>query len=104
MLLRLTEVSVGLVAALGCLFTSFSNKPHQVFLSYGLIFGLFPPPPIIQSSYLYSGVGASLLSDTAELIVGQYFKRRRAMVEMIIECSRAIGHIVFNLLLEKLIK
>ena len=37
---RLTAVIGGLVTALGCLFTSFANNFHQIFLSYGLIVGM----------------------------------------------------------------
>jgi hypothetical protein len=36
---RLTAVVGGLVAALGCLFSSFASQFHQLFLSYGGIVG-----------------------------------------------------------------
>ena len=36
---RLTAVLGGLVAALGLLFTSFASRFHQLFISYGTIFG-----------------------------------------------------------------
>ena len=36
---RLTAVLGGLVAALGCLFTSFASQFHQLFLSYGIMIG-----------------------------------------------------------------
>ena len=36
---RLTSVSGGLVTALGCLFTSFATRFHQIFFSYGIIIG-----------------------------------------------------------------
>lgn len=36
---RLTAVMGGLVAALGCLFTSFATRFHQLFLSYGIMMG-----------------------------------------------------------------
>ena len=38
---RLTAVLGGLVAALGCLFTSFASQFHQLFLSYGIMIGTF---------------------------------------------------------------
>ena len=36
---RLTAVLGGLVTALACLFTSFANQFHQLFLSYGIMLG-----------------------------------------------------------------
>merc|ERR1740129_2563850 len=63
---RLTAVVGGLVAALGCLFTSFATRLQQVFFSYGLLLG----------------IGVGCVVDTATLMVGQYFKRRREAVEI----------------------
>ena len=37
---RITAVIGGLVTALGCLFTSFANNFHQIFLSYGIVVGI----------------------------------------------------------------
>lgn len=37
---RLTAVLGGLVVALGCLFSSFANQFHQLFLSYALLVGM----------------------------------------------------------------
>jgi hypothetical protein len=36
---RVTAVIGGLVAALGCLFSSFASQFHQLFFSYGAIIG-----------------------------------------------------------------
>ncbi|XP_046638831.1 monocarboxylate transporter 2-like isoform X4 [Daphnia pulicaria] len=72
---RLTAVFGGLLAALGLLFTSFASQFHQLFLSYGLILG----------------VGVGLTRDTATLMVGQYFKRRREAVEIALVGSSGIG-------------
>ena len=38
---RLTAVIGGLVAALGCLFSSFASQHHQLFLSMGLMLGVY---------------------------------------------------------------
>jgi hypothetical protein len=35
----LTGIIGGLVAALGCLFSSFASQFHQLFISYGLLTG-----------------------------------------------------------------
>ncbi|XP_065584791.1 monocarboxylate transporter 2-like isoform X2 [Artemia franciscana] len=72
---RLAAVLGGLIAALGCLFSSFASQFLQLFLSYGIIFG--------------TGVG--LTRDTATLMVGQYFKRRREMVEIILMSGSGVG-------------
>ena len=39
--IRITAVIGGLVTALGCLFTSFANNFHQIFISYGIVVGKF---------------------------------------------------------------
>jgi len=72
---RLTAVVGGLVAALGCLFTSFASQAHQAAISYGLVLG----------------VGAGMVADSASLMVGQYFKRRREMVEVLVVSARGLG-------------
>ncbi|XP_057373897.1 uncharacterized protein LOC130694805 isoform X2 [Daphnia carinata] len=72
---RLTAVFGGLLAALGLLFTSFASQFHQLFLSYGLVLG----------------IGVGLTRDTATLMVGQYFKRRREAVEIALVGSSGIG-------------
>ena len=72
---RLTAVFGGLLAALGLLFTSFASQFHQLFLSYGLILG----------------IGVGLTRDTATLMVGQYFKRRREVVEIALVGSSGVG-------------
>jgi len=65
----------GLVAALGCLFTSFATQFHQLFLSYGVMIG----------------VGVGMIRDPATLMVGQYFKRRRDLVEVFLVASAGVG-------------
>ncbi|XP_011502583.1 PREDICTED: monocarboxylate transporter 10-like [Ceratosolen solmsi marchali] len=78
--IRFTAFMGGLVLALASLFMSFSVKPHQVLLSYGLVLG----------------VGAGLVRETAGLILGHYFKKRREFVEMIVQTGTGIGIAVFS--------
>ena len=47
----------------------------------------------------YSGVGVSLSRDSATLMVGQYFKRRREMVEMVLVSSHGAGIVLISQLL-----
>ena len=64
-----------MVTSLGCLFTSFAGQWHQVFISYGLVIG----------------VGVAMVLDTSVLMVGQYFKRRREMVEVVVVAASGMG-------------
>ena len=72
---RLVAVAGGLVTSLGCLFTSFASQWHQVFISYGLIIG----------------VGVGMILDSTTLMIGQYFKRRRELLEIVIVSARGTG-------------
>ena len=72
---RITAVVGGLVLSLGCLFTSFANQFHQTIFSFGII----------------AGVGVSFVRDTATLMVGQYFKRRREGVEIVLVSASGVG-------------
>ncbi|XP_071445390.1 monocarboxylate transporter 2-like [Hetaerina americana] len=72
---RVTAVLGGLVTALGCLFSSFASQFHQLFFSYGAVVG----------------VGVGLTRDTSTLMVSQYFKRRRELVEIFIVAGSGIG-------------
>ncbi|KAF4529277.1 hypothetical protein B566_EDAN017756 [Ephemera danica] len=72
---RVTAVLGGLVAALGCLFTSFATQFHQLFFSYALVLG----------------VGVGMTRDTSTLMVAQYFKRRRELVEIFIVAGSGLG-------------
>ena len=96
---RLTAVFGGLLAALGLLFTSFASQFHQLFLSYGLVLGTIK---LFDHQYQLTdgnhmtilrtlGVGVGLTRDTATLMVGQYFKRRREAVEIALVGSSGIG-------------
>ncbi|GIY34168.1 uncharacterized protein CDAR_9051 [Caerostris darwini] len=85
---RLTAVFGGLTAALGCLFTSFASQMHQVFLSYGFVMAL----------------GLSLARVTSSLMIGQYFKRRRERVEVIVASGTGCGVIIFSYSFAKIIR
>ncbi|XP_066984132.1 monocarboxylate transporter 10-like isoform X2 [Macrobrachium rosenbergii] len=77
---RLTAVIGGLVTALGCLFTSFASQFHQLFFSYGTVIG----------------IGVGMTRDSSTLMVGQYFKRRREIVEIIVVSGSGLGITVMS--------
>ena len=72
---RITAVVGGLVLSLGCLFTSFASQFHQIIFSYGFVVG----------------VGVSFVRDPATLMVGQYFKRKREGVEIVLVSASGAG-------------
>ncbi|XP_069174830.1 monocarboxylate transporter 12 isoform X2 [Procambarus clarkii] len=77
---RLTAVLGGLITALGCLFTSFASQFHQLFFSYGTVVG----------------IGVGMTRDSSTLMVGQYFKRRREFVEIIVVSGSGLGITVMS--------
>ncbi|XP_024887447.1 monocarboxylate transporter 4-like [Temnothorax curvispinosus] len=77
---RLTAVIGGLVLALASLFTSFAVQMHQVLLSYGLVLG----------------TGAGLVRETASLVLGNYFRKRREFVEMVVQAGTGVGIVLFS--------
>ncbi|XP_076623740.1 uncharacterized protein LOC143343082 [Colletes latitarsis] len=77
---RLTAVLGGLVTALGCLFTSFASQFHQLFFSYGTVVG----------------IGVGITRDCSTLMVAQYFKRRRELVEIFIVSGSGLGIAVMS--------
>ena len=72
---RITAVVGGLVLSLGCLFTSFASQFHQIIFSYGIVMG----------------VGVSFVRDTSTLMVGQYFKRKREIMEIVMVSASGVG-------------
>ncbi|KAL1436123.1 hypothetical protein MTO96_010868 [Rhipicephalus appendiculatus] len=72
---RLTAVLGGLVAALGCLFSSFASQLHQGLFSQGLVLGL----------------GLGMARDAGSLVLGQYFKRRRHCAEVVACAGSGLG-------------
>ncbi|XP_045450022.1 monocarboxylate transporter 2-like [Melitaea cinxia] len=85
---RVTAVVGGLVAALGCLFTSFATQFHQLFFSYGTVVG----------------VGVGLTRDCSTLMVAQYFKRRRELVEIFIVSGSGLGIAVMSTFIKSVIR
>ncbi|XP_033361148.1 monocarboxylate transporter 10-like [Bombus vosnesenskii] len=77
---RLTAVIGGLVLALASLFTSFAAELHQVLLSYGVVLG----------------TGAGLVRETADLVLGHYFRKRREFVEMVVQAGTGVGIVLFS--------
>lgn len=73
----------GLITALGCLFTSFATQFHQLFVSYGVIVG----------------IGVSMIRETAVIMIGQYFKKKRELVETFVVGSNGLGIAVMPLFL-----
>ena len=65
----------GLVISLGCLFTSFARELHQVYISYGLIMS----------------TGTAMAQNSFMLMLGQYFKKRREVVEVIVVGGTGAG-------------
>lgn len=84
---RLTAVLGGLVAALGCLFTSFASQFHQALFSYGLVLA----------------VGLGMARDAAQLVLAQYFKRRRHCVEVAASAGAGLGVAAFACILHALL-
>nr|XP_042910585.1 monocarboxylate transporter 10 [Parasteatoda tepidariorum] len=72
---RLLSILGGLVAALGCLFTSFASQFHQLYFSYAIILG----------------TGFSLTRSTSSIMVGQYFKKKRELMEIFVISGTGIG-------------
>ena len=81
---RLVAVMGGLVTALGCLFTSFASQFHQLFLSYGLMVA----------------IGAGMSRDPTTLMLGQYFKRKREVVEMLLVAASGLGLSVMSVFIQ----
>ena len=86
--IRLTAVLGGLISSLACLFASFALQYHQLVLSYGFILGL----------------GVGMTRDTATLMVGQYFKRRRQLVEIFLVSGSGLGISVMSSILRWLVR
>ncbi|XP_043578467.1 monocarboxylate transporter 10-like [Bombus pyrosoma] len=79
---RLTAVIGGIVLALASLFTSFAAELHQVLLSYGVVLG----------------TGAGLVRETAGLVLGHYFRKRREFVEMVVQAGTGVGIVLFSVI------
>ena len=80
---RLTAVVGGLLISLGCLFTSFATQFHQLFISYGL----------------FIGVGVAMVQNSFLLMVGQYFKKKRELMEIFIVSGTGGGIFIMSFFL-----
>ncbi|CAM1297663.1 Uncharacterised protein g1892 [Pycnogonum litorale] len=86
--IRITSIIGGLVFSLGCLFSSFATHYHQALVSFGFLLG----------------VGISLVRETADLMIGQYFKRRRELVEVLTNSGSGIGLIFYSFVFKAAIR
>ena len=78
----------GLVISLGCLFTSFATEFHQVYISYGLIMS----------------TGISMAQNSFMLMLGQYFKKRRELVEIFVVSGTGGGLMVVSAVLNYFVR
>ncbi|XP_013778241.2 monocarboxylate transporter 12-like [Limulus polyphemus] len=85
---RLTAVFGGLMTTLGCLFTSFASQMHQVFVSYGF----------------FMSCGLGVARETSNIMIGQYFKRRRELVELFVQSGTGVGIVIVSVLLINIIR
>jgi len=79
---RLVAVVGGLVLNMAFLFASFGSQLHQIVLSYGLLLG----------------ATSGAVRETCSIMLGQYFKTRRLLVEMFVSCGSGLGIILFSVL------
>jgi hypothetical protein len=54
--------------------------------------------------YFFAGLGICMIRDSNTAMLGQYFKKKRPFVEMILACSSGLGHSLICHLLSKAIK
>lgn len=83
---RIYAVIGGLICALGCLFLAFSNQIEQVFISHCVV--------------LSPGSGITL--NTANIIIGRYFRKKRELAEMIMLSGTGLGAALLAVLFREL--
>jgi hypothetical protein len=58
-----------------------------------------------RSKFSFTGIvvgfGASLVRDSAAVMIGHYFKRRRQFVEMIVMAGEGVGIALFSVILKE---
>ena len=105
---RLAAVMGGLITSLGCLFTSFATQFHQLFFSYGLVIGQLwdddEDDDDDDNDDDVAGVGVGMTRDTCTLMMGQYFKRKREMVEIFLVSGSGVGISVMSVFIKRMIK
>ena len=78
----------GLIISLGCLFTSFATQFHQIYISYGLLMA----------------AGFSMTQNSFMLMLGQYFKKRRELVEVAVVSGQGAGILVMSNILNHFVR
>lgn len=56
---------------------------------------------ILPFAGIVVGFGASLVRDSAAVMIGHYFKRRRQFVEMIVMAGEGVGIALFSVILKE---
>ena len=79
---RLCSFFGALIMALAWLFTSFAHQLHQIVISYNILLGL----------------GVSITQAGYTVIIGQYFKKNRAHLEIIMTAWMGVGQSLASLL------
>ena len=87
---RLVAVVGGLVTALATLFSSFSTQFPQLFLSQVSRVTVCYCPLLLTQGLLL-GAGVACTHNSFLLILGQYFKRRREVVELVVVGGAGAG-------------
>ncbi|ESN96804.1 hypothetical protein HELRODRAFT_85916 [Helobdella robusta] len=85
---RKTTIAGGLISALGCILSVFTNSVEQLCLTFGLV----------------AGFGLSLVYVPAVVIVAFYFEKKRAFATGIAVAGSGIGGFVFPILVELLVE
>ena len=78
----------GLIISLGCLFTSFATQFHQIYISYGLLMA----------------AGISMSQNSFMLMLGQYFKKKRELVELVVVSGQGVGLLIMSLILDHFVR
>lgn len=85
---RLYAVIGGLIISLGSLFMSFSTNIEHLFISYCLVLS----------------VGSGITINTANIMVGRYFRSRREFAEMIMLAGTGAGAAFIAFIIDELMK
>lgn len=70
------------------------SRHNEIFPHFSLI-------PFPSRLGLVVGFGASLVRDSASVMIGHYFKRRRQFVEMIVMAGEGVGIALFSVIIKE---